>query len=289
MSGAKGTWATGNNEVEGEKPKSPRGIYRATHDYITELESSLDGYGGQAAKVIEWIDTLAESVESLRQHYNSVVEETGKIVSLIKVAEGHIAQVQRFVNRYGAVTDPVVASDGFTYERELITDYFKECEEQKNVPMSQQTKCELTTQLYPNRSFKRFLEQLMATTLTNIRIDTSCGSSGGQGNYSGGANANSGASGRHAGNGESNHKGDAGDAGADESRLHPCVRVYGFCNYKDTCAYATYPYNACLSHLKGKCRFRDQCHEPHVEFRSPFGPTSASSAEGRGDGANGTT
>jgi hypothetical protein len=65
----------------------------------------------------------------------------------------------------------------------------------------------------------------------------------------------------------------SGGPGGNDMRLHPCVRVYGYCNYKDSCTYAPYPYDACLSHLKGKCRFGNQCHELHVDFR---GPTSQS-------------
>lgn len=53
-------------------------------------------------------------------------------------------------------------------------------------------------------------------------------------------------------------------------KFHPCLRVYGTCNYGRNCAYAKYPYDACLSNLKGRCRFGNQCHERHVDFLGPL-------------------
>ncbi|EAN90179.1 putative RNA-binding protein [Trypanosoma cruzi] len=271
MSGVRGGWAPAGSDVEGLQQSDARLMvppvaYRTAYESIGELQNSLQGYDQQVAKVIQHINTLASVVDSLQQHYDSVVEEKEYIIRSLDVAEGRMQDVQRIVQRYAAVTDPVVASDGFTYERDVITNYFNECQAQKNIPMSQQTHTELTMMLFPNRSFKRFLEQLMETKPAEMRAEASSSS---HGNHGGNANASS----RSAGNAQNTHKADvsnkSGNTGANGERLHPCVRVYGYCNYKDACAYALYPYDACLSHLKGKCRFRSQCHERHVDFHGP--------------------
>ncbi|ESL11141.1 RNA-binding protein [Trypanosoma rangeli SC58] len=279
MSGARGGWAPASGDAEGVQQSdtrlmSPPVAYRAAYDSIGELQNSLQGYDQQVAKVIQQINALAGVVESLQQHYDAVVEEKDYMLRSLDAAEGRIQDVQRIVQRYAAVTDPVVASDGFTYERDVITNYFNECQAQKNIPMSQQTHTELTMMLFPNRSFKRFLEQLMENKPGEMRTEVSGGS---HTNHGSSATAPS----RSAGNAQNNHKGDVGNksggAGVEGERLHPCVRVYGYCNYKDACAYALYPYDACLSHLKGKCRFRSQCHERHVDF---YGPRNHGPANG---------
>ena len=69
-------------------------------------------------------------------------------------------------------------------------------------------------------------------------------------------------------------------------RLHPCIRVYGFCNYKDECAFARYPYDACLNNIKGKCRFGSSCKELHInpvdnKFRNPKAQQSLAQAIGQ--------
>lgn len=49
--------------------------------------------------------------------------------------------------------------------------------------------------------------------------------------------------------------------------FHPCLRVYGKCKFP-TCKFAKYPFRACLSHLKGKCKFGASCLEMHVDYQS---------------------
>ncbi|ORC92502.1 RNA-binding protein [Trypanosoma theileri] len=325
MSNTRGNWASAAaqaaanaNTTAGEAEvaqstatplMSPAAAYRSAHDAVAELQHGLHGYEQQVSRVVQHIKNLTNVIETLRQHYDAVVEERDYMNRSLEAAEGRLLDVQRVVQRYAAVTDPVVASDGFTYEREVITKYLNECQTLKNVPMSQQTHKELTMLLFPNRSFKRFLEQLMETRPADMRTDV-LGSSGHGNNTnnsinnSNNSNTNNSitASGRAGVNGHHNHKGETGNKGASLAaaaaagggvsgsssggeRLHPCVRVYGYCNYKDTCAYALYPYDACLSHLKGKCRFRSQCHERHVDFRGPMNHTQQN-GDGRGPASN---
>lgn len=70
--------------------------------------------------------------------------------------------------------------------------------------------------------------------------------------------------------GESDEAEDVEGGGVPEERFHPCLRVYGDCNFKSSCSYAGYPYKACLSYLKGRCRFGERCHEPHMNYTGPL-------------------
>ncbi|KAH8620819.1 hypothetical protein ERJ75_000025400 [Trypanosoma vivax] len=70
-------------------------------------------------------------MHSLQQHYDVVVEERDYIKRSLDEAEQRIAEVQNLLQRYTAVSDPVVASDGYTYEREAITNYLNECKKRK--------------------------------------------------------------------------------------------------------------------------------------------------------------
>jgi len=45
---------------------------------------------------------------------------------------------------------------------------------------------------------------------------------------------------------------------------HPCVRVYGSCRLGNACHFASLPAEACLMHLKGRCRFGTGCKERHL-------------------------
>lgn len=51
--------------------------------------------------------------------------------------------------------------------------------------------------------------------------------------------------------------------------LHPCMRVYGNCNFGDDCRFACYPFNSCLNHIKGKCHHGNTCKEVHVDPTTP--------------------
>ncbi|EAN78859.1 RNA binding protein, putative [Trypanosoma brucei brucei TREU927] len=263
-----GNWRGPHMEVNASVPHSggpimtPADAYRAAHGSILKLQQGLIGHEEQVMGVVHHIHSLVSVIESLRKHYETVVEERDYIKRTLEEAEERLKGVQRLLQRYTSVNDPVVASDGYTYEREAITSYLEECQSMNNVPVSQQTGEELTMMLLPNRSFQRFLSQLMDAKPVEGRH-----SSGSSGNSKTNATAiNTGSA-----NGQNTVREEIGgedtSAGPNSERLHPCIRVYGYCNYKDSCAYALYPYDACLSHLKGKCRFRSQCHERHVDFR----------------------
>eukprot|EP00992_Anisonema_acinus_P007003 TRINITY_DN2607_c0_g1_i1.p1 TRINITY_DN2607_c0_g1~~TRINITY_DN2607_c0_g1_i1.p1 ORF type:complete len:350 (+),score=59.36 TRINITY_DN2607_c0_g1_i1:53-1102(+) len=52
--------------------------------------------------------------------------------------------------------------------------------------------------------------------------------------------------------------------------VHPCIRIFGTCRMGEQCFYAQAPIDACLQHLKGRCRFGAACHERH--YPQIYGP-----------------
>lgn len=232
--------------------------FRQAGDAILQLQRDAPVYQDVERKMSEHVQALLRSIESVNAHYQSVVAERDNYSNLLSVAEGRMAEVQRVVQRYTIVQEPVVASDGFTYERRIIKMYLDECMRSGVAPVSQQTQSELSSTLVPNQSLKKLVELLRQTKPSGETPSTTAPA----------GPTTSSAPTAPSPKTESTSK---GQANPNETRLHPCVRVYGYCNYKDTCTYAQYPYDACLSHLKGKCRFGAQCHELHVDFRGPTG------------------
>lgn len=246
---------------------------------IDELRKELPQYDAATAAMMRHLQILTQAVETVQQHCSNVMQERDQYSSMLTVAQQRLTEVQRVVQRYTVVQDPVVASDGFTYERRTIQQYIDDCARTRAAPVSQQTREELTNTLVPNQSLKKLVDLLKSVKADAPmpqagNKDHHHGSSGGAdllhggGGYHQNATSNNNNNGAARGGAGANHS-SANNNGSNEGRLHPCNRVYGFCNYKESCTFAPYPYDACLSFLKGKCRFGAQCHELHVDFRRP--------------------
>jgi hypothetical protein len=245
----------------------PNQAFRNAHDAAVALQREAHGYEDKANKVFQQIQQLQRAVAFAKEGYDALVRERDQFNSLLVQAEGRLNEVQRVVQRYTVVQEPVVASDGFTYERRVIKQYLDECQRSGVAPISQQTQQELNATLIPNQSLKKLVELLKGarpseTSTANV---AAAAKSAATAEAAAAQQRNS-----------TNNVAKANDTpvsapGGSDQRLHPCVRVYGYCNYKESCTYAQYPYDACLSHLKGKCRFGSQCHELHVDFKGPSG------------------
>ena len=329
-------------------------------DISRTLSDHFSGHQKALPRMMQMIKDLQATLEETRVAYNQVLQDRDQKRQQLAAAEGRLGDVQRVVQRYTVVQEPVVASDGYTYERGTIKQYLDECEATETHAYSQQTKEVLTDTLIPNQSLKKLVELLKtvkpnevpAATPRNPIPPIRGGSGGGSGNNSSsvnflededyandapaaGGSSNKGAdkvfhasdleaalstpaanSGKGRGDrnasSNNNNNNDAGDYGharggakrggndgegdsrkegrerrgggdnepparqqksekssrggndRDAPRLHPCLRVYGFCNFKDDCTFAKYPYDACLNNIKGKCRFGPGCKELHV-------------------------
>jgi hypothetical protein len=214
--------------------------------------------------------------------------------------------IHRVVSRYASVTDPVVASDGFTYEKKILQQYLDDCKQAGQSAISQQTKDILQETLYPNESLKKFVELLKDLKLPPQTSLSAPQPFSGEDDskekeveqapmYSAsqqGPNRVKRDDGPHGNNPPSIraqgandlHQQQGGKGGhqqqnnnGNQSR-HPCVRIYGLCNFGDDCVYASYPYESCLNYLKGKCRFGARCQEAHVDVQ----PTQGSGGQGGG-------
>lgn len=51
-------------------------------------------------------------------------------------------------------------------------------------------------------------------------------------------------------------------------RKHPCLRGGGSCRKGEDCDYVTFPYEACLPYLQGKCP-RSPCPDLHMDEVPP--------------------
>ncbi|KAG5503014.1 hypothetical protein JIQ42_06977 [Leishmania sp. Namibia] len=274
-------------------------VYNRTQKRVPVFQESLMMYEQQMMQVMEDLRTLAMDVNALRAHYEEALQEKLYIENLAAQAEKRVQDVKDIVDRYVGVKDAVVASDGFTYERETISSYIDGCKEAGGTPTSYQTEKPLTSLLIPNRSLKTLVDRLVTlqkaepmpptpADRTPVQQHPKLTTTGRPGNVPGN---------QHDGQRRNMHV-----AGKDSSspvelnakreRVHPCIRVYGYCNYNESCAYAKYPYDACLSNLKNKCRFKNQCHERHVEFRGPLddygNPLSANQAPHQENSASGS-
>ncbi|GET87915.1 RNA binding protein, putative [Leishmania tarentolae] len=252
-------------------------VYNRTQKRLPAFRDNLIMYEQQMVQVMEELRTLTMDVNVLRAHYEEALQEKLYIENLAAQAEKRVQDVKEVVDRYVGVKDAVVASDGFTYERETISSYIEGCKEAGGTPTSYQTDKPLTSLLIPNRSLKTLVDRLVTLQKVEptppapaernpVQQHAKSMGAGRAGNFS--ANP-------HEGQRRNMHGGGKDGSGPVElnakgERVHPCIRVYGYCNYNESCAYAKYPYDACLSNLKNKCRFKNQCHERHVEFRGPL-------------------
>ena len=305
-----------------------------------ETSQSIQGTPMNIERLTREIATMSNQVESSRCQYNDVLAERDQLKDQAKVAEQRLTEVQRVVARYAVVEDPVVASDGFTYERRVIKQYLEDCRSSKSEAISQQTKEVLNDTLVSNHSLRKLVDLVkdvrpdVVPELSERKPIAALGSAappaaaGGHKmadnnrsntNDSDGAmlasdleatwaNAVQGKGSRppreerrgddrreerHPRGGDAGgHSGGGGQSNA--NRSHPCIRVYGFCNFKDECAFAKYPYDACLNNIKGKCRFGNSCKELHVnpmekKYQNPKAQQSVQQAAGPTKGSAPTT
>ncbi|CBH16715.1 RNA binding protein, putative [Trypanosoma brucei gambiense DAL972] len=287
------------------------------------LQDGFNNHRSSLPQLLGIAHNLEETLENTRLMYNKAVKERDELRNKLIAAQNSIVAVKRVVEQYATVNEPVVASDGFTYESELIRDYLRECASSQTKAYSQLTKEELLDVLVPNQTLSRLvkmLQQVCPMDVPPVSVRTPIppfkplqqGEVGSKGvgsnlNWAGdergpgtsaiqasdvetamvSAATTPGVSGVHSSNAQavtSNPNGAtarrwenrqaqqpqvSGFTGKNSNRKHPCLRVYGRCNFLEDCAFANYPYGACLNYIKGKCRFGQHCKELHVSSAYP--------------------
>lgn len=235
-------------------------------------EQTLKGMQDDLRRLQNSMSSLATSIaraENFPQYTQAdlarAAEAKEAVARQLKETEGKINEIQAVLARYAAVEDPVIASDGFTYERRVLQSYIAECRSQNANPISQQTGESLASdQIVSNASLRRLVECLQAVQPSNSIAPPPPNSANAVPSRPTTTSAAGPALQRPGAAPTTWLNPSAVPYGATGSlATHPCVRVYGHCRFGERCAYAQFPAMACLSFLKGKCRFGDTCHELH--------------------------
>jgi hypothetical protein len=120
-----------------------------------EAREAMEALGPQ-------IDRAVEVANAQKTEHASTIEEFNAGQEYLRSIEERITQVHNIIGRYAGVEDPVVASDGFTYERRTILAYFEECDRSGVEPQSNQAEVTLTKELMPNSTLRRIVDQVRA-------------------------------------------------------------------------------------------------------------------------------
>jgi hypothetical protein len=94
------------------------------------------------------------------QRYAQFPEEIAALYRRLEHVKGKLVEMEKVVDRFESVKVPVVASDGFTYDKPLLQAYFAECRAKGVVVLSHQNQQELRDLTIPNNSLTKLLEQL---------------------------------------------------------------------------------------------------------------------------------
>lgn len=270
--------------------------YRNLVEYIQYIGEELATQQKQNFLLGTRCEAMVEEAMSIQRSYFDVMKEVRELRNAIRSADAKLAYVSRRVQEFAPVEDLVILSDGVSYNRSKISE-----------PAGKPGE----TDYLSNRTLILMLEKLRSlfppgersTPYSNLddvfnippgplvgmsRRGDPAGQLGVYPYPSGsigpvpGMMSGAGAAGVYMNDYHPRHDAARGHAGM-EMRFHPCIRVYGTCNYGKSCAYARYPFDACLSNLKGRCRFGSQCHERHVEYTGPL-EDDGGAVEGAGGG-----
>jgi hypothetical protein len=261
--------------------------------------------------------------------HSQLLEEYEAVAKQIELIEERIREVHAVLVKYEGVEDPVVGSDGFTYERRSLLAYFEDCRASNVEPRSSSTGEILSFEIMSNSTLRRIVDQLRGIRADGPAPPPQVGTKQPAAQqppaaqrsvpppppaYS--ATRPPGAVQQYApaaalppqyashlvpqpqqappayGGAPVPQQQPAGGGGGLTFALlnatpglsltgntHPCLRVYGSCNFGPGCAWAKYPLECCLSHLKGRCRYGQLCKELHVELVQGDGQTSAPASQ----------
>lgn len=265
----------------GKAPPNDNALAWEASEYVTD---KIGNHSQSLPHLMRILKDMQKTLDRTRVAYNQALQDRDDERAKLQEAESRLGSVQRVVQRYAGVQEPVVASDGYTYERNVIQQYLSECKSSETNAYSQQTKEVLTTSLVPNESLKKLVDLLRQVRPTEIapaskastippfrsaadekkRPEPEASKAEASAAPSTAAAA---APKRDEPKKDREEQRPAANRSSKAEALHPCLRVYGRCNFEDDCSFAKYPYDACLNYIKGKCRFGDGCKELHVNLR----------------------
>ena len=315
-----------SSEIPGSMSREDSPMGKAPYWDAFRLMLKISGEAHQHCKhLLSLCETLQTAMEQNKTIFQCLAAQREECRQLLR-------RVNRIVSRYASVKEPVVASDGFTYEKQVLENYLEDCRKAEQPATSQQTNEVLQQLLYPNKSLKRIVNLLTKVhisatlenqkqmpydldTLEEIRSRIALGGSNSTVEQVDdptkllhpseplGKTKTESPSQRNSMNTSTNlkttpdkekkprsqlsnsqptskdttrEKGDSIEthdnffsAASPTLTLHPCLRIYGRCNFKDNCIYAKYPFETCLGYLKGRCRLGNNCSELHISTPPP--------------------
>lgn len=255
--------------------------FNALDNLINSIENDLYYQTKRNASGFSFFQVMHEDVQRIQVSYFSLLSEVQGVKNCIKKADSIFSELSSLLKEFTPVHDLMIHPDGLTYHRgDLAKTRRDEIPDERGVgalpnrtlsSMLEKIKMliPLVPQSYPEMAE---LDDTYSTGsfsgLNQVDVDSALGLGNAAANRSPGTNRMTMRSGsaQKYGNTNSNITSKAGPGFSKPMKYHPCIRVYGICNYGKKCTYAFYPYDACLSNLKGKCRFGNLCHELHVEF-----------------------
>lgn len=286
---------------------------RVLEGQVRIFASGLSEYVNQGQALSDCIDSFGHLLQRTRNSYNDAVRERNFLYEQLRMKLEKLSKCKTTLQRYECANDPVVGSDGYTYERGELEGYFSECKSTNSKAYSHQTEEEITDRIVSNLTLVALSKELVRViephsdelpafpqrslidgggkpVLSNSGMKQipnsvplfdpfkfahpSAGRQRSRGGEMGDKNRwqNNRAKPYATAPFDTNAGGDMGDGlGAEKPKpeFHPCLRIYHLCNFNSDCTFANYPYEACLNHIKGKCRFGSHCKELHVDRDDP--------------------
>ena len=105
---------------------------------------------------------VTDALEQVRHEREVLLFETEQLRLENAALHASVRASARVVDRFAAVADPVVASDGYTYERADLVQYLTECRSLGIAPRSQLTNEPMSDVLVCNNSLKRMIALLQS-------------------------------------------------------------------------------------------------------------------------------
>lgn len=253
--------------------------YHSFSENLQRLGSELSAQQRKNEYLLATYRAMRDSELHIQRHYFDTLQEVMTLQAAIANADRKLSYIDQRIGQFGRIDDLVICPDGMSYSRSTLED--------TNNNGSGDTPTE--QDYLPNYTLIMMLEKLSNLFPPHDRSNPYT-TPAGFGNDTYDAHLNPGPQRMpRRSNVVTNHPYDSciinstNDSSFDmqgntelsgatptdapqPEKLHPCLRVYGTCNYGKSCAYANYPYDACLSNLKGRCRFGLQCHERHVDL-----------------------
>lgn len=134
---------------------------RMIGDEISMFGESVHEYVRHSQRLAENSSALIRYLQHTRESYNNAVRERDILYEQLKGKVEKLGKCEATLQRYECAADPVVGSDGYTYERQDLESYIEDCKSKNEPAFSNQTREEMTSQMISNHSLVSLTKELM--------------------------------------------------------------------------------------------------------------------------------